>query len=415
MTNNKLQTYNQSHHGISAEQISPSARAIITKLLENGYVAYIVGGAVRDLLLGMHPKDFDIATNATPDQIKYVFQKHCRIIGRRFKLAHVYHNREMYEVATFRGVAAGGDRIVKQGHIVRDNVFGSIDQDAVRRDFTCNALYFDIENANILDFCNGVEDINQGRLRFIGENNQRIIEDPVRMIRAVRFQAKLGLNIPVAMRNAILQQSQTLYNVSFARLFDELVKVFHCGSAHKAYELMNELQLFQHIFPQAIVAINSSDQYIRFVHNALKSTDLRIKQQKSVTPIFLFACFLWPMTCIKINKYLAAGMVPYDAVNKAANQTFDLSRRNLSIPRIVQIGIRNIWLLQHRFSHTKGKKVFFTLEHPRFRAAYDFLLLRAHESVELQKQGDWWTHIQTISKAKQIDLIFSKKKTKYKK
>ena len=409
MINSKLQTYNQSEHGISTDEISPSARAIITKLLDHNYQAYIVGGAVRDLLLGMHPKDFDIATNATPDEIKTIFNRDCRIIGRRFRLAHVYHNREMYEVATFRGVDETSERVIKRGHIIKDNVFGNIDQDAMRRDFTCNALYFDIENANILDYCDGVGDIRGQNLKFIGDDSKRIIEDPIRMIRAIRFQVKLGMKISADMQQAIFEQHHTLANVSLARLFDELVKLFHCGNAFGAYELMNEMLLFQHIFPQACLEINNDSQYIKFVHNALKSTDSRIEASKSVTPIFLFACFLWPLAVTKTNKFLARGMPQYDATNKAANEVFELSRKNLTIPKIVQIGIRNIWLLQFRFTKIRSKKVFFTLEHQRFRAAYDFLLLRKHESSEMQSLGDWWTHIQTLTKTKQRELIFQKK------
>lgn len=412
MINNTLQTYNQSQHGICSEDISPSARAIITKLLDHDFQAYIVGGAVRDLLLGRRPKDFDIATNATPDEIKAIFNRDCRIIGRRFRLAHVYHNREMYEVATFRGFAASDQRVLKHGHIIKDNVFGTIDQDAVRRDFTCNALYFDIENANILDYCHGVDDIRNKELKFIGNDEKRIIEDPIRMIRAIRFQVKLDMRLSPEMKRAISQQYQTISHVSLARLFDELVKLFHCGNALAAYELMSEVSLFQHIFPQASAEIIKHDQYDIFIKNALKSTDKRIKDNKSVTPIFLFACFLWPLSVKKTNQFLSKGMPHYDATNKAANEVFEISRNHLSIPKIVQIGIRNIWLLQFRFTKIRSKKVFFTLEHQRFRAAYDFLLLRKHESQELASLGDWWTHIQTLNKTKQRELIFQKKRKK---
>ncbi len=412
MINNTLQTYNQSQHGISSEDISPSARAIITKLLDHDFQAYIVGGAVRDLLLGSHPKDFDIATNATPDEIKSIFNRECRIIGRRFRLAHVYHNREMYEVATFRGFAASDQRVLKHGHIIKDNVFGTIDQDAIRRDFTCNALYFDIENANIIDYCCGVDDIKNKELKFIGNDEKRIIEDPIRMIRAIRFQVKLDMSLSHEMKEAINQQYQTISHVSLARLFDELVKLFHCGNALAAYELMCEVSLFQNIFPQASAEIVKNDQYNTFIKNALKSTDSRIKDNKSVTPIFLFACFLWPLAVKKTNQFLSKGMPHYDATNKAANEVFEISRDNLSIPKIVQIGIRNIWLLQFRFTKIRSKKVFFTLEHQRFRAAYDFLLLRRHESPELASLGDWWTHIQTLNKTKQRELIFQKKRKK---
>lgn len=415
MSKIKLQTYNQSQHGVSTDEISPSARVIITRLIEQGYQAYIVGGAVRDLLLGKHPKDFDIATNATPDQIKDVFQRECRLIGRRFRLAHVYHNREMYEVATFRGMAQEGERVVKQGHIIKDNVFGTIEQDAIRRDFTCNALYMDIENGNILDYCDGYHDIAAKELHFIGEDSARIVEDPVRMIRAIRFQAKLGLTISNHTKQAILQNYKTLSNVSMARLFDELVKLFHCGNALHAYRLMNELRLFSLIFPQASKEINKQEYSIAFVENALKSTDSRIKSGKSVTPIFLFACFLWPLSVAKTQQLMQGGMAQYDAINKAANDVFIMTRRTLAIPRIVQIGIRNIWMLQFRFETIRGKKVFFTLEHQRFRAAYDFLILRKNESEHLKELGDWWSHIQTLSKTKQKELIFQKKKPRRRK
>ncbi len=405
MTNIKPQTYNQSQHGISTDEISPSAQAIIFKLIEHGYNAYIVGGAVRDLLLEKHPKDFDIATNATPEQIKDVFGRECRLIGRRFRLAHVYHNREMYEVATFRGTTEG-EREVKNGHIIKDNVFGSIDQDAMRRDFTCNALYLDIENGNVLDFCQGVKDIREQQLHFIGEAHTRIIEDPIRMIRAIRFQAKLGLIISEEIIQAIHKHHATLSNVSTARLFDELIKLFHCGQASVAYRLMNELMIFEHIFPYAIKAIEENENNKIFIVNALKSTDFRIKSGKSVTPIFLFSCILWPLAVNKTQKHLNRGLPIYEALNRAANEVFEVSRKTLLIPKMIQIGIRNIWQLQYRFLKNKGKKVFFTLDHPRFRAAYDFLLLRAHESDEIKELGQWWTKIQTLSKTKQKELIF---------
>ena len=410
MTNNKLQTYNQSKHGLSCDDISPSARAIIHKLIDAGFQAYIVGGAVRDLLLGFHPKDFDIATNATPDEIKNVFGSNCRLIGRRFRLAHVYHNREMYEVATFRGSSADGERVVNQGHIIKDNVFGTIEQDAERRDFTCNSLYFDIENNYILDYCHGVKDIMAHRLIFIGEANTRIIEDPIRMIRAVRFKAKLGLELTQDLKDGILNQHKTLEKVSFARLFDELVKLFHSGHSLKAYHLLKELKLFQHVFPQSDRLITTNKHYDDLIQRALNSTDSRIKSGKSVTPIFLFACFLWPVAETTVEKYRAKGMTHYDAINKASNSIFINARKTLAIPRLIQIGIRNIWLIQLRLLNIKGKKVFYTLDQSRFRAAYDFFLLRAQGDPELEELAKWWTDIQTMSKTKQKELVFNKKK-----
>ncbi len=410
MPKNQLKTYHQSQHGISTDAISASSQAIIKKLIEHNYKAYIVGGAVRDLLLAKHPKDFDIATNATPDEIKSVFQRDCRIIGRRFRLAHVYHRREMFEVATFRGADEHPERLMKEGQILRDNVFGSIDQDAFRRDFTCNALYFDIESGDVLDFCGGVEDINKNQLKFIGDSDQRIIEDPIRMIRAIRFQVKLGLNMDQNLTDGIHNQYKSLSNVSKARLFDELVKLFHCGFAFKAYELMNELGLFNLIFGFAKKAIIKQDDHQELIRKALNSTDARIKSGKSVTPIFLYACFFWPLLIEKLNQKIQNGQHHYDAFHQSANEVFALAIQHVTIPKLIQIGIRNIWMLQFRFKFMKGKKVFVTLENARFRAAYDFLVLRKHESSELQALADWWTHIQTLSKSKQRDLVFPKKK-----
>jgi poly(A) polymerase len=411
----QLKTYPQSQHRISTEAISSSSKAIIKKLLSHKYKAYIVGGAVRDLLLGQHPKDFDIATNATPDEIKSIFLRDCRIIGRRFRLAHVYHQREMFEVATFRGEDEHPERLMKGGQILRDNVFGSIDQDAFRRDFTCNALYFDIQNGDILDFCGGVEDINNNQLKFIGDSEQRIIEDPIRMIRAIRFQVKLGLIMDQNLIQAIHSQYTCLTKVSNARLFDELVKLFHSGFAFKAYDLMNELGLFDLIFGFAKKVINKQEDHQELIRKALNSTDARIKSGKSVTPIFLYACFFWPLLVEKLNQKTQNGQHHYDAFHQAANEVFSLAIQHVTIPKLIQIGIRNIWMLQFRFKIINGKKVFVTLENPRFRAAYDFLMLRKHESNEVQTLADWWTHIQTLSKSKQRDFIFPKKKRKQKK
>ncbi len=402
----KLQTYNQSQHGIDTGKISPSAQAIITKLIEHNFQAYIVGGAVRDLLLNKQPKDFDIATNATPDEIKNVFKRECRIIGRRFRLAHVYHNREMYEVATFRGAQEKGERELRKGQIVKDNIFGTIDQDAIRRDFTCNALYFDIQNANILDYCNGYKDISNNQLKFIGDDRTRIIEDPVRMIRAIRFQAKLGLQMSDNIIQATQSEHKTIANVSPARLFDELVKLFHCSNGIEAYKLMKKFNLFQFIFPKIHSSIDKDTSSKAFIERAFNSTDSRIAQGKSITPIFLFACFMWPFAQEIIDRLENKKVPLYEAVNTAANDTFIIARTRLAIPKVIQIGIRHIWLLQYRFYSMKGKKVFTTLEHPRFRAAYDFLLLRRSESSELETMAQWWTDIQKLTVQKQKELIF---------
>ncbi|KAA3641816.1 MAG: polynucleotide adenylyltransferase PcnB, partial [Proteobacteria bacterium] len=241
-------TYRTDQHHLPHGEITPAVKKIIRKLTNAGYEAYLVGGAVRDLLLGLHPKDFDIATDATPEDVKKVFKGQCRLIGRRFRLAHIYMGNQVYEIATFRG-SDSGDRILKKGQIIRDNVFGTIEQDAIRRDFTCNALYYDIDNRVVLDFVGGVGDLERGELKLIGQADQRFIEDPVRMLRAVRFEAKLGLTLPTEMAHQITAHRHLLHQVPIARLFDETFKMFHGGNMAEAYQKTTDLDLFQILFP----------------------------------------------------------------------------------------------------------------------------------------------------------------------
>ena len=415
MNSTHLKTYSISQHGIQSTAISKPARDIINKLTQSGFDAYIVGGAVRDLLLGRQPKDFDIATSAKPEEIKSIFRRDCRIIGRRFRLAHVYSRRELYEVATFRGDSTKSSKNQNSNQIVCDNVFGTIEEDAIRRDFTCNALYYDIENQLIHDYCSGYEDLKNGDIKFIGEPEKRIIEDPIRILRAVKFNAKLGLNWDQPTEVAIKENIDLLQNSSRPRLFDELVKLFHCGNAKQGLNQFLVLGIFKIIFNESHIAFQGNPQRLKVIENAVLSTDQRIKAQKSITPIFLFACFLWPAFQAKLLLKLKKNIPHYDAINKAANDVFSEALDTVAIPRLIQIGIRNIWILQHRFEFTRGKKVLVTLDSPRFRAAYDFLLLRKFESDEIKLLCDWWTHIQTLSKSKQKEIIFPKKKARKKK
>ena len=286
MLNQNLITYHQSEHRLPPGEISEATKKIIDKLVEHGFEAYLGGGAVRDLLLGLHPKDFDIATSATPEDIKRIFKGKCRIIGRRFRLAHVYMGSSIYEVATFRG-SDEGDRVMKKGQIIRDNVFGTIDQDAIRRDFSCNALYYDMHEETILDFAAGVHDLKKGELKLIGNPNKRFIEDPVRMLRAVRFHAKLGLKLTDDMKQDIINNRQYLNNVPTARLFDEAVKMFHCGNMEIAYNTLTELKLFEILFPQAAKIAASEEIWHEFLIQAFRNTDHRLQNGQSVTPVFL--------------------------------------------------------------------------------------------------------------------------------
>lgn len=410
MSKAKLIKYQFEQHRIPSQEIAEHAKTIINKLQKNGYQAYLVGGAVRDLLLGLHPKDFDIATDATPEQIKQVFRRQCRIIGRRFRLAHVYMKDSLYEVATFRGGKPQGDRLLKQGQIIRDNTFGSIEEDALRRDFSCNALYYDIKTQTILDYAGGVEDIKQGRLKLIGDADRRFTEDPVRMLRAVRFQAKLGLQLSDSLKTIILANRQGLTNIPPARLFDETVKLFHCGQMATAFEELLKLKLFGMLFPAAEKIANQQKTAKNFLHNAFQNTDSRIAEGKSVTPVFLVACILWIEFLPVYQELLEQRKPAHEALHHATALIMIQQRSRVGVPRVIQSGVRQIWVMQLRFKKMFGKTVYSTLHNPRFRAAYDFLLLRNTVNQELNHQADFWTNIQNMSPQAIKSMIFGKKK-----
>lgn len=408
MLNHQPLIYRPDQHHLPHGEINKATKKIIRKLTEAGYEAYLVGGAVRDLLLGLHPKDFDIATDATPEDVKKVFKGQCRLIGRRFRLAHIYMGNQVYEIATFRGDDSG-DRVLKKGRIIRDNVYGSIEQDAIRRDFSCNALYYNIDSREVLDFVGGVEDLERGVLKLIGQADQRFIEDPVRMLRAVRFEAKLGLTLPTEMAHQITAHRHLLHQVPIARLFDETVKMFHCGNMMEAYQKLMDLDLFKILFPTAVDYLQDPNWHNLMMH-AFSNTDQRLKQGLSVTPVFLTACVLWP-PCIELYEKLRnQGKPPHDALHLAAGQVLSQQQKSLMIPRAIQNGIRQMWILQLRFKKMFGKGVYSTLHHPRFRAGYDFLLLRNEIDAQLNKQADFWTNIQNMPPENVKSLIFGKRK-----
>ncbi len=408
MTEAQLTQYEAKEHHLPHQEIAGHAKKIIHILTQAGYEAYLVGGAVRDLLLGLHPKDFDIATNATPDEIKTVFRNKCRLIGRRFRLAHVYMGNAVYEIATFRG-GSSGDLLLKKGQIIRDNVFGDIDEDAIRRDFSCNALYYNVESQTILDYAGGVEDIKKGELRLIGNPDNRFTEDPVRMLRAVRFHAKLGLHLNDALKKSIIKNRNNLKNVPTARLFDEAVKLFHCGNMLHAFDVLLELQLFDILFPNATRILEKEKQLKSLLYRAFKNTDHRLKNDQSVTPVFLTACVLWLEFLPAYEYVLNQGKNPHDALHSATTLVMEQQRPHLAIPKAIQNGIRQMWLLQLRFKKMWGKPVYSTLHHPRFRAAYDFLLLRAQIKPELEQQAEFWTNIQTMSPEGIKSMVFGKR------
>ncbi len=406
-----MRTYSKNQHNLSREQFSPASRTIIQQLKDHGYEAYVVGGAIRDLLLNKTPKDFDVVTSATPEQIKSVFRRRCRLIGRRFRLAHVYIDRDLIEVATFRSASSddtenSGDRLIRNGQIIRDNVYGRIDQDALRRDFTANALYFDPDEETILDFVNGYKDIGARTLNLIGEPVRRFTEDPVRMLRAVRFAVKLGLQLQPDCAAAIAPNAHCLGNVAPARLFDELIKIFHSGYAEDAFALLREHALFAQLFPEVERIMEEKSEYETLFRTAFANTDKRIAAGKPVTPVFLFSVLLWPQAEQLFRQHRHNGLPEFDAMNLAATQVFEEQRENIFVPRVIQAGIRHIWVLQLRFLRNRGKRVFSTLAHPRFRAAYDFLLLRQIIQPELADLAQWWTKIQEVSPEEKREMIF---------
>lgn len=387
-------------HTISRKNISSGALRVLYRLNEAGFSAFLVGGAVRDLLLGGRPKDFDVATNATPEDVKRLF-RNCRLIGRRFRLAHVVFGNEIVEVATFRGSSddGSGDRHVVDGRIVRDNVYGTIEEDAVRRDFTVNALYYNIADFSVRDYVGGYEDLARRELRLIGDPVQRYREDPVRMLRAVRLAAKLDFTIAPDARAPFDELGELLLQAPPARLFDESLKMFMAGSGLKSFRALDASGLLADVYPLTAraLAIRSGSAFRSMIEQGMANTDARIAEGKPVTPAFLFAILLWGPVRAQVEKELARGTDMNLAWIRIGHLVMHEQSKHVAIPRRFGIAIQEIWSLQPRFELTQKKRVFRLLAHPRFRAAYDFLLLRAAESAEMAALGVWWTQVQGLS------------------
>lgn len=379
-------------HRIDRKLLSNAAIKTTEGLQKAGFEAFVVGGAVRDLLLKQRPKDFDVATNATPEQVNKVFRR-SRIIGRRFRLVHVMFGDEVIEVSTFRGShlnEQGDAKVADTGRILRDNVFGSQEEDAVRRDFTANALYYDPASEEVLDFHQGVPDIQAGILRMIGDPVTRYREDPVRMLRAVRLSAKLGLKIDKATEQPISELADLLHDVPPSRLFDEMLKLFLSGHAIESANALRQHGLHHGLLPLLDVVL---EQPIgeRFVKLALKNTDERVLSGKPVSPSFLFATLLWHEVLLAWKKFEQQGNKPIPALHMAMDEVCDIQAEKMAIHKRFSATMREIWGLQPRFEQRAGKRPYSLLENPRYRAAYDFLLLRC-ESGELPAElGQWWT------------------------
>lgn len=377
------------HHGIRRDQVSPGSRKVCEVLQADGFKAFVVGGAVRDLLLKLPPKDFDVATNATPEQVRRAFRR-SRIIGRRFQIVHVMMGQETIEVTTFRGHHAEGKaQTDEHGRVLRDNVFGSQAEDAARRDFTVNALYYDPVSETIVDYHHGVADVKQKTLRMIGVPEVRYREDPVRMLRAVRFAAKLGLAIDPAARNPIRTLAELLENVPPARLFDEMLKLLTSGYAVRCITQLRDEGLHHGLLPLLDVILEQP-MGERFVMLALENTDQRVRDDKPVSPGFLFATLLWHEVLAHWERVKGKGERPIPALFQAMDDVLDAQAEKLAITRRIAGDIKDIWALQPRFEQRSGKRPYSLLEQPRFKAGYDFLLLRAASGEVPQELADWW-------------------------
>ena len=389
-------------HVISRKNISKAALRVLYRLHEAGYDGFLVGGAVRDLLLGGHPKDFDVATNATPEDVKKLF-RNCRLIGRRFRLAHVVYGPEIIEVATFRGTgeddsSQGGDRHIVDGRIVRDNVWGTVEEDALRRDFRVNALYYDISDFSVRDYVGGMQDVENRVLHLIGDPVTRYREDPVRMLRAVRLAAKLNFRIDAAAAAPFEELGPLLLDASPARLFDESLKLFLSGHGLKSFRMLEKSGLLKFMFPATARSLARGDEALRkLIEEGLGSTDARVAEGKSVTPAFLFAVLLWGEVRDLAHAWIVKGVESGQAWGRAVAHVVSEQCQRVAIPRRFTITMEEIWALQPRFEQVQRKRVFRLMAHPRFRAAFDFLLLRATESPAVDQLGQWWAHAQQLS------------------
>jgi poly(A) polymerase len=430
----------RSEHNVSRAHISPNALRVLYRLRDGGFQAFLVGGCVRDLLLGIEPKDFDVATDALPEQVKRLF-RNCRLVGRRFRLAHVFFGRDIIEVATFRAASAPspGEEPIPEtdlddeevpgldeaeqdtddavpdarapfeedsaerafdasGRILRDNVYGTIDADVWRRDFTCNSLYYNIADFSIWDYVNGAADVAARTLRMIGDPETRFREDPVRMLRAARFEAKLGFSIDPVTAAPISQLSELLADVPQARLFDETLKLFLGGHGARSFRVLRARGLLGSILPSvdAYLARHPGSLVEKLLVQGLENTDARVQADKPVTPTFLFALLLYGPIAGIIEATPPERWHELATILDACDQAVREAQSRISIPKRFSLGVREMFALQPRLEHPRGRRALRTLEHPRFRAAYDLLLLRAQLGMASQETADWWTHLQEV-------------------
>jgi poly(A) polymerase len=413
-TSSNVQKFSRRAHGIDRNKISPAALKTTEGLHKAGFDAFIVGGAVRDLMLGKIPKDFDLATNATPEQVRQIFRR-SRIIGRRFRIVHVMFGNETIEVTTFRGshLSDEGDaQVTDTGRILRDNVFGSLEEDAERRDFSINALYYDPAIEEVWDYHHGVPDIKARVLRIIGDPETRYREDPVRMLRAVRLSAKLGMKLDRLTEAPIPGMADLLQDVPPSRMFDEMLKLFLSGHAMESSAALRKHGLHHGVLPLLDVVLEQP-MGERFVTLALQDTDQRVLEDKPVSPAFLFATLLWHEVLAAWQKYQATDMRPLPALYEAMHDISDIQAEKLAIPKRYSVTMKEIWGLQPRFEQRAGQRPFRLLEHERYRAGYDFLLLRCKSGELPIELAEWWdefAHADTETRARMLQPDTAPKK-----
>ncbi|HZV54487.1 MAG TPA: polynucleotide adenylyltransferase PcnB [Rhodocyclaceae bacterium] len=399
----QAETIPASRHGIRREHVSPGARRTCEALQKAGFKAYVVGGAVRDLIAGIDPKDYDVATNATPDQVRSLFRR-SRIIGRRFQIVHVMQGPETLEVSTFRAAHDEDTLKDEHGRVLRDNVWGSIEEDAARRDFTMNALYYDPTSEVVLDFHRGVEDIQHKTLRMIGDPRARYREDPVRMLRAVRLAAKLGLRLDPKVQAPIHDMAELIDNVPAARLFDEMLKLLFSGHAVECVKRLRDEGLHHGLLPLLDVILEQP-MGEKFVMLSLANTDERVRADKSVSPGFLFATLLWHEVLADWEKRKKAGELPMPAMYAAMDEILDQQGEKLAITKRIAGDIKDIWGLQPRFEKRAGRGPARLVEQPRFRAAWDFLVLRAESGEAPKELAEWWREFQHASHEQREEML----------
>jgi len=395
--------------GLSADRLDRHAIQITERLVKAGFQAYLVGGCVRDSLLNLHPKDFDVSTNAEPEEIQALF-KNCRLIGRRFRLAHIHFGRHIIEVATFRGPHIKHDRnnshAHKDGRLLRDNVYGTLEEDAWRRDFTVNALYLDAQKLTVIDYVGGIDDHQQRTIKLMGEPATRFKEDPVRLLRAVRFKAKLNFQIDADTEAPMRELAPLLKDIPSARLYDEVLKLFLNKQANQIFTDLRHYGLFEALFPQTELCLkkNKSDQPLALIQQAMENTEKRLNNNQHITPYFLLATLLWEPVRRLTERNRSSFTSETQAIHAAAHEVIAHQVSRVAIPRRITTPMREVWALQPRFHKQVGVRCLRFLEHPRFRAAYDFMLLRAQYGEVDQKIADWWTHIQTLDSAEQKSM-----------